>query len=105
MTEQQLEYARMGFELSYRDPAATMGIPLAEPWASWYRLGMEEGRKARAEADATYAGPAIDADPGGVALDEYNRHINELIEVLFHQHEPHIEAEGEVQIVPGPGVL
>jgi broad specificity phosphatase PhoE len=88
-----VQYFRMGYELTYVKPTAEPGIPLDEPWMSYYRQGMEAGRAARAEADSRYEGPSIGPAMDGESYEQYQRHIRELLEELFHKHEPHIEVE------------
>ncbi|MBN8468060.1 hypothetical protein JYJ95_16185 [Corallococcus exiguus] len=87
------ECVRMGFELSYSNPDAQAGIPLDEPWMSYYLQGMEAGKEARIKADAKWDGPAIGPDLGGEDWEAYQKHLKNLLEPLFHEHEPHIEVE------------
>ncbi len=98
------QLVRMGFELSYADPSSEAGIPLDEPWLTYYRQGMDAGRTARAEADAAYTGPSIGVDRGGETWDAYQKRLAEQLEFLFHKHEPHIEVrETEFEAVPVSG--
>lgn len=95
------QYVRMGYELSYGDPSVTAGIPLDEPWMSYYRQGMAAGRSARAEADSKWQGPAIgEIIPGSETWDAYQESVNALLEPLFHKHEPHIETEPTEVVIP-----
>jgi len=88
------QLVRMGFELAYFQPDAQPGIPLDEPGMSYYMQGMEAGRAARSQADSEYAGPSIGLPtPGSETWDAYQARLGELLEPLFHKHEPHIETE------------
>jgi hypothetical protein len=98
-----VQYVGEGYQLGYSQPDAEPGIPLAEPWMTYYRQGVEAGREARREADAQYDGPTIGPDPGGESWEHYQRRWRELLEPIFHQHMPHIEVE-EMEIPEPPPV-
>jgi hypothetical protein len=99
------ETVRMGYELGYQQPDAEPGIPLDEPWMSYYRQGMDAGRQERAEADAQYGGPAVGPDLGGESWEHYQKRLDELIEAVTEKQEPHTETEEpkiepEVELAP-----
>lgn len=99
MDERIVRWVGEGYQVGYLHPDAEPGIPLDEPWITYYRQGFEAGRDARREADARYGGPAIGPDLGGESWDAYERRWRELLEPIFHEHMPHIETETEVDVV------
>ncbi len=104
MDERIVRYVGEGYQLGYSQPGAEPGIPLDEPWMTYYRQGVVAGRDARREADSQYDGPTVGPDPGGESWEQYQRHWKELLEPIFHQHMPHIEAE-EMEIPEPPPVV
>lgn len=95
-----LRWVSEGYQLGYSQPDAEPGIPLDEPWMTYYKQGVAAGREARRAADTEYTGPAIGPDPGGESWVDYERRWKELLEPLFHQHMPHTEIEMEVPPPP-----
>lgn len=98
-------YVAEGYHLGYSQPEAEPGIPLDEPWMSYYRQGFAAGRDARRDADAQFDGPTIGPDPGGESWEHYRRRWKRLLEPIFHQHMPHTEVEIEVPEPPPVNVV
>jgi hypothetical protein len=100
-----VRYVAEGYNLGYSQPDAEPGIPLDEPWMTYYRQGVEAGREARWDADSQYEGPTIGPDPGGESWEHYRHRWQELLEPIFHEHMPHIEVEMEIPEPPPVNVI
>ena len=105
MDERIFRYVSEGYQLGYSQPDAEPGIPLDEPWMTYYRKGLEAGREARRDADSQYDGPTIGPDPGGESWEHYRRRWQELLEPIFHQHMPHTEVEMEIPEPPPINII
>ena len=100
MDKRIVESVSEGYQLGYSQHDAESGIPLEEPWLSYYLQGLEAGREARRQADAQFGGPTIGPDPGGESWNHYRRRWKELLEPIFHEHMPHTEIEMNIPEPP-----
>jgi hypothetical protein len=95
-----------GYAFGWNNPDGELQLPLvvSDESLEAYKLGAGLGHdKAIAERAALqpgFDGPSVGPDSGGEDFQHFEARLREQLEALFHQHMPHIEAEGTPEVPP-----